>query len=291
MLMKIAIDGKLVDRADATVSVFDHGLLYGDGVFEGIRVYNGRVFKGPEHMCRLYESARALYLDIGVAPEQLLEQVLAVVAADAMTNGYVRLVVTRGEGALGIDPATCKKATIIIIADTIQLYPQENYIKGIALITSSYRRIPAECFDVRIKSLNYLNNILAKLEARRAGCLECVMLNSRGHVVECTGDNIFVVKRGALYTPPSHEGALEGITRAVVMEIGMRSGLQVGEKVLTRFDLYNADECFLTGTAAEIIPVTSIDGNVISGGSPGVLTKQMLQEFRAYIEHESHGGS
>lgn len=288
--MKVAIDGKFVDRADATVSVFDHGLLYGDGVFEGIRVYNGCIFKGAEHIGRLYESARALYLDIGVAPEQLLEQVGAVVTADAMTNGYVRLVVTRGEGALGIDPATCKRATVIIIADTIQLYPEENYRKGIALITSSYRRISAECFDVRIKSLNYLNNILAKLEARRAGCLECVMLNSCGHVVECTGDNIFVVKRGALYTPPSHEGALEGITRAVVMEIGEREGVLVGEKVMTRFDLYNADECFLTGTAAEIIPVTSIDGNVISGGSPGVLTKQLLQEFRNYIEVESHGG-
>jgi branched-chain amino acid aminotransferase len=263
--MKIYIDGIYYDKSKAMIPVFDHGLLYGDGVFEGIRIYNNKVFKLREHLVRLCDSARAIMLDIGMEIEELERAVCETVKVNQKRNGYIRLVITRGDGPLGIDPSNCSKARIIIIVGDIQLYPAEYYTKGISLITSSYRRIPAECFDVSIKSLNYLNNVLAKIEARQAGCLECIMLNTAGHVAECTGDNIFIVKYNKLLTPPSYEGALEGITRNTVLELAESLGIKGAETILTRFDLYTADECFVTGTAAEIMPVISIDNRTIGG--------------------------
>jgi branched-chain amino acid aminotransferase len=281
--MKIYIDGKYYSKEDATVSVFDHGLLYGDGIFEGIRIYNGTIFRLREHLIRLYESARAIMLDIGVTIDTLEHHVSECVRVNEKKDGYIRLVVTRGEGALGIDPSSCKKATIIIIVGDIQLYPQEYYTKGIGLMISSYRRIPSACFDVRIKSLNYLNNILAKIEARQAGCFECIMLNMDGHVAECTADNLFIVKNNRLLTPSVTEGALDGITRRTVLELAQKSGIETEETTLTRFDCYTADECFLTGTGAEIIPVVSIDNRVIGKGQPGEITQNIIKLFTTFV--------
>jgi branched-chain amino acid aminotransferase len=282
--MKIYIDGTYYDQSQALIPVFDHGLLYGDGVFEGLRIYNDHIFKLHEHLIRIQESAKAILLDIGMSFHDLECAVRETVRVNKKKNGYIRLVITRGDGLLGLDPSTCPKARVIIIVGDIQIYPEEYYTKGIKLITSSYRRIPAECFDVRIKSLNYLNNILAKIEARQAGCLECVMLNTAGHVAECTADNIFTVKKNQLFTPPSHEGALEGITRNTVIELAQSLGINVAESILTRFDLYNADECFLTGTAAEIIPVISIDNRTIGSGSPGPITGKIAGQFKTFVE-------
>lgn len=282
--MKIYIDGAYYDKSQAMIPVFDHGLLYGDGVFEGIRIYNDNIFKLHEHLIRIQESAKAIQLDIGMSSHDLECAVRETVRVNQKKNGYIRLVITRGDGLLGIDPSTCPKARVIIIVGDIQLYPAEYYTMGIKLITSSYRRIPAECFDVRIKSLNYLNNVLAKIEARQAGCLECIMLNTAGHVAECTGDNIFTVKNNRLFTPPSYEGALEGITRNTVLELAQSLGIKVAETILTRFDLYTADECFLTGTAAEIIPVINIDNHTIGTGSPGPLTGKIAGLFTSFVE-------
>lgn len=282
--MKIYIDGKYYDESSATISVFDHGLLYGDGVFEGIRIYNHNIFRLHEHIVRLYDSAKTLLLEIGMTQAEMENTVREVVAANNKQNGYIRLVITRGDGLLGIDPYNCKKARVIIIVGDIQLYPEEYYHKGIAIITSSYRRIPAECFDVRVKSLNYLNNVLAKIEARNTGCFECVMLNSFGHVTECTGDNIFIVKNNVLLTPSTYEGALDGITRATVLELAETLGIRSAETILTRYDLYTADECFLTGTGAEIIPVTSIDARIIGNGEPGPITVKLINSFKKYVE-------
>jgi branched-chain amino acid aminotransferase len=282
--MKIYIDGKYYDEKDAAISVFDHGLLYGDGIFEGIRIYNGKIFKLAEHVRRLFDSAKGIYLDIGMTPKAMERVLLETVAINRKKDGYIRLVVTRGDGPLGIDPFKCPKTKVIIIVGDISIYPQEYYSKGIAVITSSYRRIPADCFDVRIKSLNYLNNVLAKMEAHRAGCLECVMLDQNGRVAECTGDNIFIVKNGAIATPPSHHGALEGITRGEVLSLASTMGIQALEKTLMRFDLYTADECFLTGTAAEIMPVTMIDGNPINDAMPGKITEKFMQAFSELIK-------
>jgi branched-chain amino acid aminotransferase len=281
--MKIYIDGKYYDEKDAKISVFDHGLLYGDGIFEGIRIYNGKIFKIAEHVRRLFDSAKGIYLDIGMAPEAMEKALLETNALNQKKNGYIRLVVTRGDGLLGIDPFKCPKAKVIIIVGDINLYPQEYYSKGIAVVISSYRRIPADCFDVRIKSLNYLNNVLAKMEAHRAGCLESIMLDQQGRVAECTGDNIFIVKNGIIATPPSHHGALEGITRGEVLALASTMGIPAQEKTLMRFDLYSADECFLTGTAAEIMPVTMIDGNPINDAKPGKITARLMQAFRELI--------
>jgi branched-chain amino acid aminotransferase len=277
--MKIYIDGAFYDEKDARISVFDHGFLYGDGIFEGIRIYNGAIFRLASHVARLFESAKGMYLDIGTTPDAVEKLVEETVAINQKRNGYIRLVVTRGDGPLGIDPSTCPKAKIIIIVGDIQIYPQEYYSQGIKAVISSYRRIPLDCFDVRIKSLNYLNNVLARMEARRAGCLESIMLNQAGHVAECTGDNIFIVKQGAIATPPPYEGALEGITRDEVIKLASRIGIPVAEKTLTRFDLYNADECFLTGTAAQIMPVATIDGNPIGNGKPGAITGKLMNAF------------
>jgi branched-chain amino acid aminotransferase len=281
--MKIYIDGKYYDPADARVSVFDHGFLYGDGIFEGIRVYNGRIFKLSQHIDRLYHSAKAILLDIPLERGDMERAVLDAVQMNKKKNGYIRLIVTRGEGLLGIEPSSCKSPSVIIIVSDIQLYPEIYYKKGIAIITSSSRRIPPDCLDPRIKSLNYLNNIMAKLEAKQAGCLEAVILNREGFVAECTGDNIFIVKKDELLTPAPYHGSLDGITRQTVIELAQELGIKTHETTLTRYDLYNADESFMTGTGAEIIPVINIDGREISDGTPGTVTKKLIKSFRESV--------
>ncbi len=281
--MKIYIDGKYYDKDDAKISVFDHGLLYGDGVFEGIRVYNGKIFKLKEHVKRLYESAKAIMLEITVSQDEMEKLLLDAVRVNEKKDGYIRLIITRGDGNLGMDPFSCPKSRIIIIVGDIQLYPAELYEKGIGVITSTFRRIPQQCLDTRIKSLNYLNNILAKIEARKQSYFESIMLNIQGYVTECTGDNLFIVKNGMLATPSKSTGALEGITRNTVIEIAGSAGLRVDEANLTLFDLYNADECFLTGSGAEIIPVTNIDARIIGSGKPGEITLKIIREFRRLV--------
>jgi branched-chain amino acid aminotransferase len=281
--MKVYINGRYYQRKDAHVSVFDHGLLYGDGVFEGLRIYQGRIFKLEEHISRLYKSARAILLTIPMPEAAMQKAVVKTVAVNKKVNGYVRLLVTRGEGALGIDPRSCKKPAIIIIADDIQLYPREYYENGIAIVTSSSRRMPSDCLDPRIKSLNYLNNIMAKLEAHQAGCLEAVMLNQEGFIAECTADNIFIVRGQTLCTPAPYYGALDGITRNTIIEIAGSLGIPTEETALTRFDLYNADECFMTGTGAEIMPVIKIDGRVIGKGRPGPIARILKTGFDEYV--------
>ena len=281
--MKIYIDGKYYDKSNAKISVFDHGLLYGDGVFEGIRIYNGKVFKLKEHIQRLYDSAKAILLEIPMTMKEMEAAVEDAVKVNEKKDGYIRLVVTRGEGSLGLDPALCKKATVIIIVDNIQLYPKEYYEKGIEVITVATRRIPSECLDPRIKSLNYLNNILAKIEAKQAGCLEAVMLNTQGFVAECSADNIFIVKNGGLLTPAAYHGALDGVTRQTVMELAEKMGIKTYEATLVQYDLYNTDECFMTGTGAEIMPVIKIDGRVIGNGRPGPITGKLINSFNELI--------
>jgi len=286
--MKIYIDGDFYAKEDAKISVYDHGLLYGDGVFEGIRIYNGSIFRLKEHIKRLYLSAGAILLDIGMTPDEMATAVQQTVLANEKQDGYIRLVVTRGVGNLGLNPFTCKKASVIIIVDDIQLYPEEHYENGISIITSSVRRIPPDSLDPRIKSLNYLNNILAKTEAIQAGCLEALMLNQQGYVAECTGDNIFYIKDGTLYTPASSQGALQGITRAVVIEAAEKTGIVFQEAATTTYDIYTADECFLTGTAAEMIPVVTVDGRTIGSGTPGNLTQTLKQAFFKSILAQTH---
>ncbi len=277
--MKIYIDGKYYSKDDAKVSVFDHGLLYGDGIFEGIRVYNGTVFRLKEHVDRLFSSARAIALDIGMSKGEMIDAVKDAVRINEKSDAYIRLVVTRGAGDLGISPYNCAKASVIIIVGDISLYPEEFYSKGIAVITSSVRRIAPDQFDTRIKSLNYLNNILAKIEAVNAGCLEAVMLASDGYVAECTADNIFTVKNGNIYTPHSYGSSLEGITRGAVIDAAKNLGVGFCEAKLTQYDLYTADEVFITGTGAEIMPVTKIDGRVIGSGGIGGVTSLLRKEF------------
>src|SRR5947207_3974508 len=255
MSFKIWINGKLFDKADAKISVFDHGLLYGDGVFEGLRSYSGKVFRLEEHIRRLYESAKAIWLEIPMPPDEMCDAVNESVRINKIDDGYVRLVVTRGAGTLGLDPNRCSNPQVIIIADTISLYPKELYEKGLEIITVSVQRNHPAALSPRIKSLNYLNNILAKIEGMQAGCIEALMLNHKGEVAECTGDNIFLVREGILQTPPLEAGILEGVTRDAVIEVALEAGIEVREMPLTKHDVYIADECFLTGTAAEIIPV------------------------------------
>ncbi|MBU4319347.1 MAG: branched-chain-amino-acid transaminase [Proteobacteria bacterium] len=281
--MKIYIDGEYFDKDEARISVYDHGLLYGDGVFEGIRLYNGRVFKLEAHLERLWNSAKAILLAIPLSLEQMSEAVLKTIEKSGLKDGYIRLIVTRGKGDLGINPMTCPKPTVIIIVDKISLYPEENYQKGIKIITASTRRISADALDPKIKSLNYLNNVLAKLEAIHAGCLEAIMLNHEGHVAECTGDNIFHIKNGILYTPDPSCGALQGITRQAVLEAAEKIGMKSKVTRITPYDLYTADECFLTGTAAEIMPVVSIDGRSIGNGQPGGITTDIQEAFLKLI--------
>ncbi|MCG0277193.1 MAG: branched-chain-amino-acid transaminase [Thermanaeromonas sp.] len=276
----IYLDGKFVNEEEAKVSVFDHGLLYGDGVFEGIRAYHGRVFKLKEHIQRLYESARHIALDPGITQEQMMDIVLETCRRNNLKDAYIRLVVTRGRGDLGLDPRKCPKPFIFCIAAGIQLYPEELYERGLELVTVGTRRNAPDALDPRIKSLNYLNNILAKIEATKAGAPEGLMLNKEGYVAEATGDNIFIVKNGCLYTPPSHIGLLEGITRNTVLDLAKKLGIPAAEKVFTRHDVYTADECFLTGTAAEVIPVSHLDSRPIGDGRPGPITRKLISAFR-----------
>src|SRR6266540_3470810 len=279
--MKVYIDGKYYDGKNAKISVFDHGLLYGDGIFEGIRAYNGRVFKLKEHIDRLFCSAKAILLDVPMSHEAIMQATVEVCRRNKIRDGYIRLVVTRGAGTLGLNPNRCRNPSVIIIADKIQLYPPELYEKGLAVITVPTTRNLHSALNPAIKSLNYLNNILAKIEANNAGCEEAVMLNAEGFVSECTGDNIFIVKAGQMLTPPLSAGALYGITRSVVIELAREDGLTVAEPSLTRYDLFNADECFLTGTGAELIPIVKIDARVIGTGKPGPLTRKLVDKYRA----------
>lgn len=279
--MKIYINGKFYEKENAKVSVFDHGFLYGDGVFEGIRSYNRRVFKLKEHIDRLFESAQSIMLKIPLTKEQLIKSVLETIKANKLDNAYIRLIVSRGEGDLGLDPRKCYKgATVVIIADKIALYPEKLYRQGLSIVTVPTVRNLPEALNPQIKSLNYLNNILAKIEAGNAGCDEAIMLDSLGYVAECTGDNIFVVKGGHLYTPPQCMGTLRGITRDSILEIAKQNKIPAHEHVITRHEVYISDECFLTGTAAEIIPVVKVDGRIIGNGKPGKMTSTLLKKFR-----------
>jgi branched-chain amino acid aminotransferase len=282
MSTRVWINGQLFDKADAKVSVYDHGLLYGDGVFEGIRVYAGRVFKHKEHIDRLYDSAKAIALTIPLSPEKMMAAVEETVKANNKIDGYIRLLVTRGPGTLGLDPRKCDPQVIVIV-DDISLYPRELYENGLEVITSSYIRNHPNALNPRIKSLNYLNNILAKMEAIRAGCLEAIMLNHKGEVAECTGDNLFVVKHGLLRTPPTDAGILEGITRDFVIGLAKQAGVPFREASLTRHDVYVADELFLTGTAAEVIAVTKVDDRVIGAGKQGPVTRQLREMFQKAV--------
>ncbi|HLN30738.1 MAG TPA: branched-chain-amino-acid transaminase [Gemmataceae bacterium] len=279
MTPKIYINGKLFDKADAKISVYDHGLLYGDGVFEGIRVYEGKVFRLTEHVRRLFDSARAIRLEIPMSRQQMAEAIVSTVAANAKRNGYIRALVTRGAGYLGLDPRKASDPQIIIIVDDIAMYPPEVYENGMEIVTVSTIRNHPNALNPRIKSLNYLNNILAQIEAVQAGCLEALMLNHNGEVAECTGDNIFLVRDKKLSTPTPAAGILEGITRGAVMELARAAGLAVVETTLSRYDVYTADECFLTGTGAEVVPVVKCDGRLIGSGKPGPITRQLREEF------------
>jgi branched-chain amino acid aminotransferase len=282
--MKIYIDGELHEKEDATISVFDHGVLYGDGVFEGIRAYNGRVFRLDEHLQRLQESAASIFLILPLSLKKIEEAVLETVRANGLKDAYIRLVVTRGVGDLGLDMRKCKKnASLIIIADKIELYPEAYYEKGLELITSSIRQRSPDQLSPSIKSLNYLANILARAEATRAGAQEAILLNREGYVSECSGDNIFYAYEGKLYTPPVYAGLLEGVTRQAVMDLAKdKLGQQVVERLFTPFDLYRANEVFLTGTGAEVIAAVKIDGHVIGSGAAGPLTKKITALFRDY---------
>jgi len=279
--VKVYLNGQLVDKEKAVVSVFDHGLLYGDGVFEGIRAYHGRVFKLVEHLDRLFNSARALLLALPLSKKQFEEAVLETLRANRLKDAYIRLVVSRGAGDLGLDPRKCGAPTIFIITDKITLYPQEFYEKGLTVITSSVRRNISDALNPSIKSLNYLNNVLAKAEASRQDAPEAILLNREGYVAECTGDNLFVVKENVLITPPTWAGALEGITRNIVMDIARNKlKLLVKEEIFTPYDVYVGDEVFLTGTAAEVVPVTQVDGRIIGQGKPGKTTIKLMKEFK-----------
>ncbi|MGA0333472.1 MAG: branched-chain-amino-acid transaminase [Kiritimatiellia bacterium] len=282
--MKIYLSGKLVDEADAKVSVFDHGLLYGDGVFEGIRAYHGKVFLLEAHVKRLYESAKAIALEIPMSQAEMAEAVLETCRANQLQEGYIRLVVTRGVGTLGFNPYLCKQPGIFIIAAKIQLYPPELYETGMKVVTVGTVRNHPEAINPRIKSLNYLNNVLAKIEAINSGVMECIMLNPQGQVAEASGDNIFIVKDGVLITPPVWCGALDGITRRAVMQIAEEAGYPVLERVMQRYDLFTADEMFLTGTAAEVIAVTEVDRRSIGTGAPGAVTLDLQSRFKEFVK-------
>ena len=282
MALKIWLDGKLVDQEEAKISVFDHGLLYGDGVFEGIRVYNGRVFELEAHIKRLYESAKVIRLVVPMSRSKLITAVEKTVEANAVIDGYIRLVVTRGTGTLGLNPLICENSKLFIIADNIQLYPEELYEKGMKVVSATTVRNHPLAIPPQVKSLNYLNNILAKIEALDNDVPEAIMYNHEGYVAEATGDNVFIVRDAVIYTPPSEAGSLEGITRGVVIKLAKEEGLEVVEKNLTRFDLYICDEFFLTGTAAEVIGIVEIDGRVIGDGKPGPVTRLLRKKFFEY---------
>jgi len=287
MSLKVYIGGKLFDKADAKISVYDHGLLYGDGVFEGIRSYAGRVFRLREHVDRLYDSARSIHLEIPMTRADMSQAVVDTLAANKLKDAYIRLIVTRGAGSLGLDPRKTTDPQVIIITDTISLYPAELYEHGLKIITAGTMRNHPSALNPRVKSLNYLNSILAKIEGTNAGCLEALMLNHKGEVAECTGDNIFAVRRGALHTPSIDAGILEGITRDAVIELARKAGIAVFERAMDRHDIYTADECFLTGTAAEVIPVVECDGRPIGLGKPGPITLDLRERFHALVRSES----
>lgn len=279
MALKIYINGTLYDKDDAKISVYDHGLLYGDGVFEGMRTYGGRVFRLEQHLDRLYESAKAIWLQIPMTKSDLATAVNETVAINSIQDGYIRLVVTRGAGSLGLDPNRTSDPQVIIIADSITLYPKEYYDNGLEIVSVSTIRNHPAALSPRVKSLNYLNNILAKIEGLQAGCVEALMLNHNGEIAECTGDNIFLVSRGEVLTPPIDAGILQGITRDAVIDLARNDGLTVREVPLTKHDVYIADECFLTGSAAEVIPVVKVDSRTIGDGKPGVITRELINRF------------
>jgi branched-chain amino acid aminotransferase len=279
MPLQININGKYYDKENAKVSVYDHGFLYGDGIFEGMRSYGGKVFRLKHHLDRLWYSAKAIWLTIPISQEEMARQVNETLAKNNIQDGYIRLVVTRGAGALGLDPNRCSDPQVIVIADHIQLYPKEMYENGLAIITASTIRNHSAALSPRIKSLNYLNNIMAKIEGLQAGCVEALMLNAKGEVAECTGDNIFIVRKGVMQTPPIDAGILEGITREAVIELAGELQIPVQQIALTRHDIFIADECFLTGSAAEVIPVVRLDSRVIGSGKPGPLTKRLTERF------------
>ncbi|QDU57727.1 branched-chain-amino-acid transaminase [Aeoliella mucimassa] len=283
MAKLIYISGDYFPPEDAKISVFDHGLLYGDGVFEGLRIYSGKVFRLDDHIQRLYESAKAIVLDIPLTPAEMAQAINETVAKNGLDDGYVRAIVTRGSGTLGLDPNRCSNPEIIIIASTITLYPQEYYDNGLEIVTVSTIRNHPAALSPRIKSLNYLNNILAKIEGLQAGCIEALMLNHKGEVAECTGDNVFIVKDGKLLTPPLDAGILAGVTRQAVIELALDLNFPFAEQVLTKHDVYVADECFLTGSAAEIVPVVTVDTRSIGTGKPGPVTKQLTDAFHKMV--------
>ncbi len=280
MPLKIYIDGKLYDKEDAKISVYDHGLLYGDGVFEGIRSYAGKVFRMAEHLERLWNSAKVIWLEIPMSKEEMAKAIEDTLAVNGIQDGYIRVVVTRGVGTLGLDPNRCSHPQVIIIADKIALYPAELYEQGLEIVTVSVMRNHPAALSPRVKSLNYLNNILAKIEGIQAGCVEALMHNHKGEVAECTGDNIFLVRQGRLLTPPNDAGILEGITRDAVIGLAGPLGIEIREIALTKHDVYIADECFLTGSAAEVVPVVKVDSRVIGDGTPGPITRQLMARFR-----------
>jgi branched-chain amino acid aminotransferase len=281
--MKIYLDGKFVDEADAKVSVFDHGLLYGDGVFEGIRLYGGNVFRLDEHLERFEYSAKAIMLDLPLSRAEWSHAVCETCRVNGLTDGYIRLVATRGVGDLGLAPWLCSKPSYFVIASKISLYPAEHYEKGLAIVTVPTRRVGQGALPSTVKSLNYLNNILAKIEARQAGALEGIMLNDQGYVAEATADNVFIVHKGELLTPAANAGALKGVTRSTIIDVAGDLNIVLREANLTRYDLWCSDECFLTGSGAEVIPVVKLDGRTIGSGSPGPITRKILAEFRKRV--------
>ncbi len=283
---KIYIDGKFYPEASAKVSVLDHGLLYGDGIFEGIRFYNGRVFRLEEHLDRLWDSARSICLEIPMSMREVTEAVLETIRQNHLRDGYIRLLVTRGIGNLGLNPAQCKHPSVIIIVATIALYHENIYRKGLTIVTCATRRSNPAALNPAVKSLNYLNNVMARIEANLAGADEALMLNDAGNVAECTADNVFIIKRGQIFTPPITAGALRGITRSIVFEIAAELGIKIMEADITRHDVFIADECFLTGTAAEIVPVVKADGRLIGNGKPGPITARTMARFHA-MTHET----
>lgn len=286
--MKVYIDGQLFDEQDAKISVFDHGLLYGDGIFEGIRIYGGRLFRPHLHMARLERGANSIQLHLPHSREEMIDIICRVACENGFTDsdGYVRVVVTRGHGDLGLDPRACPKPTLIVIVGTIRLYPQEDYENGLALMTTGIRRNPPDACPPQIKSLNYLNNILAKLEANRYGAKEAIFLNHQGHIAEATADNIFIVQNGQVLTPPVRAGALPGITRQSVLELAADLEIPAEERNMILVDIYGADECFLTGTAAKIVPVTRVDGRLIGSGTAGPITRSLMSAFSKLTEED-----
>ena len=286
MAFLVNLNGKLVPKEKAVLSVFDHGVLYGDGVFEGVRAYKGRVFRLKQHMERLYDSAKAILLTPPISAEAMGREILRTLAANKLKDGYIRPVITRGVGDLGLNPANCPAASYFIITDKIKLYPDEFYRKGLPLVTVPTRRNVAEALSPKIKSLNYLNNILAKVEANQRGALEAIMLTQDGYVAECTADNLFILRKGRLLTPPTWQGALEGVTRAAVLELAAKLKVKAAEEPMTRYDVYTADEAFMTGTAAEIVPVISLDGRSIGTGKPGPVTLKLMKAYRALTARE-----